>query len=135
MTCCVGIDFACNDPDNGIFAGRIEGIQLYDSDPIFELEPRRSPPPLLTRLEDDAIRISGKRWPIEGSKDWVGNWCWNRYFFTVERAADLLIWLNARGKFDLTTGEHRLYQAWRWHGGLHQFRPFLLTLLGEAARG
>ncbi len=131
----IGLDFCCNDPDNGLFAGRVEGIQLYDTDPVFELEPRREPAPKFTRLEESAIRISGKRWPILGEKEWFGNWCWNQYVFDVEVAADLLIWLNQRGLFTLSCGDERLFNAWRWGPGrFATFRPLLVALLAEAAR-
>lgn len=127
----IGIDFCCNDPDNGLFAGRVEAIQFDDGgDPLFELESRRQPSPCLTILADGNLRIAGKRWEIEASKDWVGNWCWNQYVFTVDRAIELLIWLRGRGLFDLTTGEHRLYQAWRKPPGDAELRPLLVELLG-----
>lgn len=133
MTQRIGLDFCCNDPDNGLFAGRVEGIQLYaGGDPVFELEARRSTSPMLRELDSGALRIAGKRWPILGAHDWVGNWCWNRYVFDIEVAADLLIWAAARKLFDLTTGEHQLYQAWRSPDGLASFRPALVRQLAEA---
>ena len=88
---------------------------------------------MITRLDDGAIRIAGKRWDIVSSNDWVGNWCWNRYFLRTERAADLLIWLNARRLFNLTCGDSRLFDAWRHPDGLTAFRPLLLTLIKQAA--
>jgi len=132
MTRRVALDFCCNDPDNGLFVGRVEGIQLYaGSDPVFELEPRTTRAPMLTRLEPSALRIAGKRWSILGEKEWVGNWCWNRYVFDIEVAADLLIWAHARRFFNLTCGEHRLYDAWK-HPRLSDFRALLVLQLAEA---
>lgn len=128
----IGLDFACNDPDNGLFSGRVDGIQLYAEDPIFELEARRETGPRLS-VSDGSIRLAGKSWPISSSKEWVGNWCWNRYAFPLERAADFLIWLHARKLFALTCGDSRLYDAWRSVRGLGAFRPLLLILLSEAA--
>ena len=64
----VRIDFACNNPDNGLFTGQVEAVHLTDD--MLELEswgrPRR-----LVEL-DGAIRFSGKTWPIVGSKDYAG---------------------------------------------------------------
>ena len=135
MTLPVAIDLACNDPDSGLFAGRIQGVQIYYrcGDPLVELEPRTTRAPLLTRLGEGRLRISGKSWPIVGSKEWFGNWCWNRYWFDRGVAADLLIWMQARDLFVCSTGELRIFNAWKWRGRLQAFRGLILAQLAEAA--
>lgn len=76
----VDVHFACNDPDNGRFAGRVglasvtwcKELCELDLDPFWGVK--------FTEL-DGAIRIHRKVFPIVASKDWVGNWCWNAYRF------------------------------------------------------
>lgn len=48
------IDVACNDPDNGLFAGRAEQISIgYD---LLELEARRSAPKFPVEQPEHPIR-------------------------------------------------------------------------------
>jgi hypothetical protein len=106
----VMIDIACNDPDNGSFAGR--GVQIKCGVDFIELEALRDPAPRFVEL-DGHIRLAGKKWPILGSKDWVGNWCWNGYWMKIDMAVDFFIWLHGRGLYDLTTGETRVFNLWK----------------------
>lgn len=105
----VMIDVACNDPDNGIFAGRAEQINVGN---LMELEARRSPAPRFVEMQN-CFRMAGKRWFTRGSKDWVGNWCWNGYWMDIPEAVQFLAWLHGRKMFDCTTGEQRLFNIWK----------------------
>lgn len=71
------LDVACNDPDNGLFAGRAPMLQLGCA----ELSGNPFRPPRFVEL-DNSIRLSGKLWHCNWSKEWLGNWCWNRYLLT-----------------------------------------------------
>lgn len=79
MKNCIAIDFACNDPDNGNFAGYagVASVTCGGIDCDLELDPCGGV--RFTELPG-AIRIHRHVFKIEGSKDWLGNWCWNRYW-------------------------------------------------------
>lgn len=74
----VAVHFACNDPDNGDFAGRAGvaavciGLDMMD----LELDPLGGVK--FTEL-DGAIRIYRQTFKITGTTFWCGNWCWNAY--------------------------------------------------------
>ncbi|MGE4323393.1 MAG: hypothetical protein AB7E60_10245 [Sphingobium sp.] len=109
----IGIDIACNDPDNGLFAGRAAAIHVdMPGDILMELGACDMAGPRM-RETDDGIAISNKRFPVLGQASWVGNWCWNRYWMAVDTAVDFLAWLHARGRFDVEQAEERLFNAWK----------------------
>lgn len=109
------IDFACNDPDNGAFAGRFSQIHLPES--ALELTCRnwsitslRGCPKL--RDNGSTIATSGKPWPITRRVHWHGNWCWNGYWMTAETAQAFLTWLHKRQTFQCEGGWVELCDAW-----------------------
>lgn len=109
----ISIDIACNDPDNGLFAGRAEQINIKDADgELIEFECRRVRAPKIIEVAG-GIRVAGKFWPTHGSKEWVGNWCWNAYWVDVDVAIAFLSWLHTRAFFDLTCGENRIFDRWK----------------------
>lgn len=69
------LDVACNDPDNGNFSGRAQGLSIGDA----EFMPRNWPRGYAFAELSGAIRLAGRPWRTSFSKHWVGNWCWNRY--------------------------------------------------------
>ncbi len=115
----IALDVCCNDPDNGLFAHKAERLQLG----ICEFEARRDPAPRFVLLDNKTkFRLAGKVWPIDRSKDWYGNWCWNRYVIW-ERGktpgwwmVDFLKWLRGRELYDMDTGTSDLYRWWRLEG-------------------
>lgn len=123
----VRIDFACNDPDTGLFTGRVEAIHLPDG--MLELE-SWGRPRTLAELEG-AIRLSGKVWQVLGSRYGVGNWCWNGYWMEPHTAARFLAWLHGRQLFDCTSGWEPLFTLWKWKEPLYP--DPLLPLLAEVA--
>ena len=106
----VYIDVACNDPDNGLFANKTEYIQLMAG----EVELERYPGVRFTELPG-RIRIHGEVFPIEGSKDWVGNWCWNRYALSREDAKNFYHQIRNNG-WRCTTGPSHFYKWWNREG-------------------
>ena len=76
----VDVHFACNDPDNGLFAGRAGTAAVTWAGVLCELELDPFGGVKFTEL-GNAIRIHRQNFPIVASKDWVGNWCWNAYRF------------------------------------------------------
>ena len=112
------LDVCCNHPDNGLFEGRAHGLQIGDA----ELEPSRYGRPPTFAIEADHIRLAGKRWRFESSKDWVGNWCWNRYLLARREITprwylvDFVTWLRGRGLFRCTTAPSEFFE-WFNDGG------------------
>lgn len=125
----IRVDFACNDPDNGLFDGRAEMVQIGD---LIELTARRAAPTFRV-LDDGTISLAGKRWPISRSKDWVGNWCWNGYWLSAADAAAFLIWLHGRGLFHCDQAETRLFNAWRREALTDNDRKLIGRLIEKAA--
>ncbi len=115
------IDFACNEPDNGMFDHCV--CQIHLPDQLLELTAKnwcitsnRGLPRFAEVIEDQrvvAIRLSGKRWPIVRSKEWYGNWCWNAYWMRDQVARQFLVWLHRRGLFQCELGETRFYHLWK----------------------
>lgn len=99
----VAIEFACNDPDNGLFAGRVSAITYGDA----EIEAENIDGFKITWL-DGAVRIHRKVFPIDGANEWFGNWCWNRFIFRREVAKALLCTLRDNG-WRVTCGPSPLY--------------------------
>ena len=103
----VAIDFACNDPDDGLFNGRAGSAcyNLHDA----EIEAPNFHGYAFAEVEG-GIRIHGRTFPITASVNWVGNWCWNRYYLKREDAKALLRHLR-RYRWRMTCAPSRLY-AW-----------------------
>lgn len=101
------IDFACNNPDNGLFAGRA-GMAMYGD---IEIE---SPDPYggysFTEL-DGSIRLHRRKFVYRSAREWVGNWCWNRYFLRRGEMKRLLMTLRANG-WRVTCGPSRFFDWW-----------------------
>ena len=103
------VDVACNDPDNGLFAGRAEQISIgYD---LLELDARRAAPKFVEIV--GGFRLAGKQWHSPHSKYGVGNWCWNGYWMKTRHAAHFLAWLHGRRLFGVSSGEQRLFNMWQ----------------------
>lgn len=99
----VAVDFACNDPDNGNFAGRagVASITIGRNSLDLELDPMAG----VTFVERQlGIRIHRHEFQTRRSKDWVGNWCWNRYWLPYPEYRRLIRVLARHG--------------WRCTGGL-----------------
>lgn len=97
------IDFACNDPDNGLFAGKAMMATYGD----IELEAPRWHGYAFTAGEG-FIRIHRRNFKVVGAKDWFGNWCWNRYAMPRAEAKRLLATLRKNG-WRCTCGPSRFY--------------------------
>lgn len=112
---------ACNDPDNGSFAGRAAMLQIGWA----ELEVRKMHEPRFVEL-DGAIRLAGKTWPIKDSVEFLGNWCWNGYRIgdgtrtTGWWMVDFATWLRGRGLFTCTHGPSGFYG---WFNGDYELAP------------
>jgi hypothetical protein len=99
MTKLVPVDFACNDPDSGLFNCKVDTAEIDGN----EIE-RGSQ--VTFRETAKGFRIHRKEFACEDRKDWVGNWCWNRYWLTVPESNRLVYHLRDNG-WHCTTGELR----------------------------
>lgn len=98
----VPIDFACNDPDNGNFQGKVWMASIDGN----EIE-RSDGEVAFTEL-DGAFRIHRAKFAVAEAKEWVGNWCWNRYWMTVKESNRLASHLRANG-WRCTCGDDRFF--------------------------
>lgn len=104
----VPFDFCCNDPDNGLFAGKVWMVQYADA----ELETRHGGEFRFTEVEG-GIRIHRRTFKVIRHVYWHGNWCWNRYWLPRSEAKRLLTTLRTHG-WRVTCGPSALY---RWMNG------------------
>ena len=109
--------FACNDPDNGVFDGRVALAQYGD----IELEAPNWEGFAFT-VGDDWIRIHRRKFRFIASKDWYGNWCWNVYRLPRPEAKRLIATLRENG-WRCTQGPCRLYDWWNGEGHFTPYPP------------
>lgn len=95
----VRIDFACNDPDNGVFAGKV-AMAAYHLDAHTSIE-FESPGlrEFKFTLPDrrHAIRLHRREFPFVARTAWYGNWCWDSFTFDRPVAKALLGTLRSNG--------------------------------------
>lgn len=94
----VWLHVACNDADNGNFAGRIEAFQIERKGDRIDLELTGGRAPRLTALEPNRFRAFRHVFGHSGWNTWVGNWCWDRLRVSVPDAA-LFLYLGRRYGF------------------------------------
>lgn len=100
------IDFACNDPDNGLFNGRAGSAMFGDIEieaPVWE--------GYRFTQTDAAIRLHRLSFPVQGKREWVGNWCWNRYFLYRADMKRLLFCMRRNG-WRVTCGPSHFFHWW-----------------------
>ena len=105
------LDVACNDPDNGLFSGTAQMMQIetWDKETV-ELECFCRPPRFTEG--DGWIRIHRLKWPIVRSKEWMGNWCWNAYWLQPFTLIGLLHAAHKAGFFRCVSGPSHLFDNW-----------------------
>jgi hypothetical protein len=111
------LDVCCNDPDNGLFNHMAPALHVGDCE--FEaLNWHEGKQPRFVETPS-GIRLAGKNWKVESSKDWYGNWCWNRYLLwrkgTTPRwyMLEFLTWLKGRKLYSLNCGPSTLFRWWQ----------------------
>lgn len=103
----VPFDFACNDPDNGDFAGKVWMAQFGDNELDSGGTEFR-----FTEI-DDGFRIHSRKFAVVRRSYWHGNWCWNRYWLKRADAKRLLVIMRDNG-WRVTCGPFAFY---RWFNG------------------
>lgn len=86
------IHFACNDGDDGSFAGKVCAASYGEN----ELETIGMGDVKFTAGED-FIRIHRRTFKVIGRSYWVGNWCWDSFRMTRGEAKKLLACLRKNG--------------------------------------
>ncbi len=92
------VSFACNDPDNGSFAGRVADVHLDDLDielhgyEIAFSDLKSDPPPALGK-----IRVGRRVFRYRTMTTWLGNWCWDGCQMEEPEARRLVAYLLERG--------------------------------------
>lgn len=107
------IDVACNDPDNGNFAHVAMQIQIgcaeFESH-AWASSGYRLVGPRFVETET-GFRIAGKTFKTIASKDWYGNWCWNRYqLANDEELYRFVEWMHRRYLFSCLTAAEEFYE-------------------------
>lgn len=116
----IWLDVACNNPDNGIFDFSAPMLQLGSA----EFECSRAAPSFFEDLPAPGslsrMRLAGKNWTYSHSKDWVGNWCWNRYLLSHPKKSlrwyltDFVTWLRDRELYSCSQGPCEFFD---WFNG------------------
>ena len=105
------IDVACNDPDNGNFAGVAMQLQIgcaeFEANAWANSSYRLIGPKF--ELVPGGFKMSGKGFKIAGSKDWYGNWCWNRYQMEDGEITRFVQWIWKRFNFSCTTATEEFF--------------------------
>src|SRR5690349_14173418 len=106
----VQVMLACNDPDNGNFAGECDTIEIPD---LITVEG----PALKCQFIDDGrwLRLEDQGFMIRSHATWVGNWCWDQVTMSLAEAGRLLRWLHERD-WTCTEAEAGLFDAWHSDG-------------------
>lgn len=116
----VEVLLCCNNPDNGVFTGRLCAIEVGPN-LRFEtagLWSERLGPCLryLWREErphrgagTQRIAISGRYFPIINYRCWFGNWCWDAVAMRGATVLALLNWMKRKPWFALHEAEERLW--------------------------
>ena len=97
----ITVSFACNNPDNGLFLGKVTAVEIHGADCSIELEGKHFPDPSNSFAEiarpegaadrcDRGFKIGRHEFGCYGWKNWYGNWCWDATRMT---GVDVLILL------------------------------------------
>lgn len=89
-----------NDGNNGLPTGHIDGVDVMGEEgDVLELRACVWPPSRCPRFTrgDGWVRISRRKFPILGYKEWVGNWCWDAVSMGAADGAELLNYLRELG--------------------------------------
>lgn len=100
------IHFACNDGDDGSFAGSVHAASFREN----ELESRGMAEIKFT-AGDGWLRIHRRTFKFIGRSYWVGNWCWDSFRMTRGEAKKLLAHLRKHG-WQCTSGRVHFGRWW-----------------------
>jgi hypothetical protein len=128
----VAIHVAVNDAANGMFAGRLDALEVHQGRRhLFSLDTGIPGPRCVLRWVPGGggyLRLGPSRYRWIGRRSWVGNWCWEVLTFRVAEAVRLLNDIRASGLWGWDDGCTSWSQ--RWDSG----RPFMIADFQGAAR-
>jgi len=115
----IRISFACNDPANGIFTGRVDGINVESLYQIgstawdASLEHRHVEGVTITvDHQRNRFRIHRVWFPFVRRIPWFGNWCWEAFEMTRPQAKQLLLLMRERRCWSCDEGPKAFYRWW-----------------------
>lgn len=93
------VSFACNDPDNGVFAGRASGCHFdnlggdmveFDHDDFID--------GCAFSIDDVMLKfkVGNAAFPYMRRINWYGNWCWDGFVMKRPQGIRLLQYLNRK---------------------------------------
>lgn len=102
----IRIDFACNNPDNGDFEGRVEMIAYRGEDGLLlTIQTRKG---AAFTVDDRWVRLHRRVVLYRCRKVWHGNWAWDAFWLTPFEAKRLLRAVRASEKWTVDGGDARL---------------------------
>lgn len=99
------IDFACNDPGNGAFEGR---VRMVDFAGALQLEGDVYGAGYRFAVVGGRLRINRRWFTFVRYKAWYGNWYWDAFWFEPREAKRLIRHLRATGKWSVDGGWTKL---------------------------
>lgn len=126
------VSFACNDPDNGSFAGRALfcHVEVPKGEYVeFDHDDWKDGAPF--DFDDATITLDGQKYRFERRKGWYGNWCWDGFWVPREEAIRLLLAMHASQEWHCTAGTVKILD---WlERKAPQPKPQPIDIYGEAA--
>lgn len=119
----ITLNFACNNPDNGVFVGRFDRMDLDAGDLHMEFEGGAESIIAFDfpiRGGYGTVKIGDREWTSLAYREWYGNWCWNAALFTWVEALEIVNYLGGSGWWRMTEGPCELFDA---YNARHEITP------------
>ena len=119
----ITVSVCCNDPDNGLFDGRVAAIEIHGAEGCdITLKPRIYPAPRFAWLdnapkphdsrESMGFKVARFRFRCAPYKAWYGNWCWDAVKMSGVEVLRLCRVL-CRARWGCTEADCDFAEAWR----------------------
>jgi hypothetical protein len=105
------VSLACNDPDNGIFSGRLLMVEYNGMELTHD---HWGVGVAISFLDERTIRVSRRQFAVNWRKSWYGNWCWEAVGMPRKEAHRLVAYLRESGDWHCESAPTRLYE---WFNG------------------
>ena len=99
----------CNNPDNGLFAGKVSDIHIEL--PNGESVQLNGSPIRVSFIAQTEIRIGRTRAVMLNCREWVGNWCWDLVTVSGGSARIIANYLKSMG-WSCQLAPTELYNRW-----------------------
>jgi hypothetical protein len=114
----MNIHLACNDPNNGNFAGEFFAIEVDAGDgeeSLLTIDNPLSPLPMKIDREQRRLHIGHMKIHYTYSRDWYGNWCWNMYEIETRDVLRIIAYVR-KHHWVISDGYEKIVN--RWDDGL-----------------